>query len=202
MTVEPDDGDTHVHAVAGGTALHRIHRARAGFVAFFDTSEHGRFNLVDVAERGTCYLALHGLGAYVETLGRILTRPRSDLDDRRHSTITVNRDLRLFDLTRSNARSAYRHVGLDLTATIAAGNDYTTPQRLARVTHDDGYDGIFYTARHDPAHTLHSVALFGPAGTNDTDTVFATCKTDTIGDDLIDAARATFGIVVLPYTTL
>lgn len=201
MTLDAHSGE-HVRVVAADTAMHRIHRSRPGSVAFFDTSEHGRFNLVDVAERDTCYLALDALGAYVETLGRILTRPRSDLDDRRHITVSVDRDLRLFNLTRSHARATYREIGLDLTATVGAGDDYSLPQRLARVVHEDGYDGIFYTARHDPAHSLRSVALFGPAGANDTDAVFASCKTDIIGDDLVDDARSTFGIVVLPYTVL
>lgn len=155
-----------------------------------------------MTDRGTCYLALDPLGAYIETLGRILTRSRDDINARRHSTVAVGRDLRLFDLTRSEARAAYRSAGLDLTATIGAGDDYDAPQRLARLVHDDDYDGILYTARHDPGHTHRSIALFGPAGPNDTDAIFDFCETDTIGNDLIEAGRATFGIVVLPYPAL
>lgn len=188
--------------VAAGTVLHRIHRTRSGSVAFFDTSDEGRFNLTDVAHRGTCYLALDPLGAYVETLGRILTRPRSDLTDRRHSAVTVDRDLHLFDLTRSTARSAYHSVDLDLTATIAAGDSYDQPQRLARLVHEDNYDGIHYTARHDPGHALSCLALFGPAGPNDAQSFFVTTKTDTIAGDLIMAGRDTFGIEILPDTAL
>lgn len=189
----------HDYIVPVGTPLHRVHRDRPGAIAWFDTSEHGRFNLTDVTDRGTCYLALDPLGAYIETLGRILTRSRDDINARRHSTVAVDRDLRLFDLTRSEARAAYRSAGLDHTATIRAGDDYEAPQRLARLVHDDDYDGILYTARHDPGHAHRSIALFGRAGPNDTDVVFDSCETDTIGNDLIDAGRATFGIVVLAY---
>lgn len=115
---------------------------------------------------------------------------------------SVNRDLRLFDLTRSGARAAYWSAGLDLTATIGAGDDYAVPQRLARLVHDDDYDGILYTARHDPGHTDRNMALFGPAGLNDTDAMFDFCGTEAIGDALIEAGRATFGIVVLHYPAL
>lgn len=189
----------HGRGVAAGTELHRIHSTLPGSVAFFDTDRvRGRFNLVDVTDRGTCYLALDPLGAYVETLGRILTRPISDIARRRHSVVTVGRNLHLFDLTRSEARGAYRSEGLDLTATIAAGDSYDTPQRLARLTHDDGYDGIVYTARHDPGHRREAVALFGPAGPNDSDVVFASSKTSEISADLISAGTYTFGIVILP----
>lgn len=103
------------------------------------------------------------LGAYVETLGRVLTRSASDVARRRHSVVTLDRDLRLFDLTRSEARSAYRRENLDLTATIGAGDDYGTPQRLAALTYRDGFDGILYHARHDPGHRHDSIALFGSA---------------------------------------
>lgn len=192
------DPASHVHVIAAGTELHRIHGTRPGSVAFFDTSPHGRFNLTDVAHRGTCYLALDPLGAYVETLGRILTRSVSDIAGRRHSVVTIGRDLHLFDMTRSEARSAYVNDGLDLTATIGAGDSYDAPQRLARLAHEDDYDGILCTARHDPGHEHLALALFGPAGPNDTDVVFATCKTDTITDDLVDAGRTTFGIAVFP----
>jgi len=99
----------------------------------------------------------------------------------------VNLGLRLIDPTRSEARAAYRSAGLDLTATIGAGDDYAgddyagddyaAPQRLARLVHDDDYDGMLYTARHDPGHTHRSIALFGPAGPNDTDAVFDFCET-------------------------
>lgn len=190
--------DRFVRRLDAGTELHRIHGLRPGSTAFFDSSPHGRFNLTDVPGRGTCYLALDALGAYVETLGRVLTRSASDIARRRHSVITVDRDLRLFGLTRSEARSAYRHENLDLTATIAAGDDYATPQRLAALTYRDGYDGILYRARHDPGHRHDSIALFGPAGPNETVTVFATCNTAEIGKGVVAAGTRTFGIVVLP----
>lgn len=64
----------HDCIVAAGTPLHRIHRDRPGAIAWFDKSAHGRFNLTDVPDGGTCYLAHDPLGAYIETLGRILTR--------------------------------------------------------------------------------------------------------------------------------
>lgn len=191
--------DVYGRRIAAGTELHRIHSTLAGSAAFFDADRvRGRFNLVGVTDRGTCYLALDPLGAYVETLGRILTRSISDIARRRHTVVTLERDLQLFDLTRSEARSAYRSDGLDLTATIGAGDSYDTPQRLARLTHDDGYDGIVYTARHDPGHRYESVALFGPAGPHESDVVFASAKTSEIAADLILTGTRTFGIVILP----
>lgn len=196
------DDPSHRRIIDAGTVLHRIHRDRPGSIAFFDTSVHGRFNLTDIADRGTCYLTIDALGAYVETLGRILTRPQLDVDERRHSAVTIDRALHLFDLTRPTARSAYRSAGLDLTATIAAGDSYDRPPKLARLAHEDGYDGIHYTARHDPGHGLGCIALFGPAGPNDTITVFSTCKTDVIDDDLIESGRSTFGIEILPTPDL
>lgn len=192
----------HDRVIKAGTRLHRIHSTRQGSLAYFDTTSDGRFNLTDVAGRGTCYLAFDPLGAYVETLGRILTRPRSDVHRRRHSVVTVGRDLNLFDLTQSASRNAYQAEGLDLTATIGAGDSYTNPQRLARLIHDDHFDGIVFTARHDPGHTLSCIALFGPSGPNDTERVFDTCKTAEISDELIEAGRTTFGIEILPEPTL
>jgi|GEM_PF-2394706 len=56
----------HDCIVAAGTPLHRIHRNRPGAIAWFDTSAHGRFNLTDIPEGGTCCLALDPLGAYIE----------------------------------------------------------------------------------------------------------------------------------------
>ena len=64
----------HDCIVAAGSPLHRIHRDRPGAIAWFDKSAHGRFNLTDVPDGGTCLLALDPLGAYIETLGPILTR--------------------------------------------------------------------------------------------------------------------------------
>lgn len=184
--------------VAPGTNLYRVHRRRSGSVAFFDISTHGRFNLTDLVGRGTCYLALEPLGAYLETLGRVLTRSRTDLADREYSVVTLDRVLSLFDLTRSDVRSAYRSEGLDLTATISGGDDYSDSQRLSRLAHDDGYDGIVYKARHDPGCQYESVALFGPAGSNEHNAVFATCATTAIPEELVKAGTDTFGIVVLP----
>ena len=192
------DDDRFVRLLDAGTELHRIHGLRPGSVAFFDSSPHGRFNLTDVPGQGTCYLALDALGAYVETLGRVLTRYASDITRRRHSVVSFGRDLRLFDLTRSEARSAYQHENLDLTATIGAGDDYGTPQRLAALTYLDGYDGILYRARHDPGHRHDSIALFGPAGPNETAAVFATCNTAEIASSIVADGTRTFGIVVLP----
>lgn len=188
---------TYGRRIPAGTELHRIHRDRTGSVAFFDTHpERGRFNLVGVAGRGTCYLAMEPLGSYVETLGRILSRPVGDIEARRYSVVTLDRDIELFDLTMSEARSAYVADGLDLTATVGAGDSYELPQRLALLTHDDGYDGILYTARHDNSHSLECVAFFGPAGANDN--VFNTTKTDHVPQHLIDLARQVFGITILP----
>ncbi len=42
------------------------------------------------------------------------------------------------------------------------------------------------------------MALFGPAGPNDNDAAFASCKTSEIWPDLVEAGARTFGIVVLP----
>ncbi len=190
------------YRLRAGTPLHRIHRDRRGSVAFFDTSEHGRFNLTDIAGRGTCYLALEALGAYIETLGRILTRSRDDIDGRRHSIVTVNRDLRLFNLASPTARGAYRQAGLDLTATVAAGDSYATSQRLARLAHGDGFDGVLYAARHDPSHAQVCVALFGPAGPQDPAAVFDSTTTTTISDGLITEAQSTYGLIVVPFPAL
>ncbi len=181
-----------------GTPLFRVHRT-AHQPLHFDQGPDGRFNPPDHDERfGTLYLATAPAGAFLETLGRLVTIPRSDVAIRSLTTVTFRRPLRLFDVHAAGNRVHYD--GIDLAGdAIATTPDYTQPRRLpARVWDDDGeLDGIHYAARHDNTTVSRSVALFASPGIADRSAIVDQIVTAAIPSDLVDTVADTYGLTVL-----
>jgi len=155
----------------------------------FSSSGHGRFDVVGVASVGTCYLAPSPLGAYVETLGRLGTISWDDIEERRLTELILARSLRLADLTERSILGRYGIAG-----DVSTGRDYRSSQSLAQRLYELGFDGIYYTARHDPAFLERSVAVFGASGEHK---LFAT-STSAIPSALVDEAAREFALLVLP----
>jgi hypothetical protein len=155
----------------------------------FSSSGHGRFDLVAVAGVGTCYVAPSPLGAYVEIFGRLGTITWDDIEERSLTELTLARSLKLADLTERSVLGRY-----GLAGDISTGTDYGPSQKLAGRLYELGFDGIYYTARHDPAFLERSVAVFGGSGDRK---LFATLTT-VIPEALVDQAAREFGLLVLP----
>jgi hypothetical protein len=105
---------------------------------------------------GTCYLAGHPVGAFIEKFADvgIVTRERVDNHRLAHLQVPATR---LADVTDRNA------LRWGVTAEIGAGGDYPGAQAWAERLFQVGFGGIWYTAKHDPRGDLHSIALFGPS---------------------------------------
>ncbi len=127
--------------------LYRVHRA-ANDPLYFSSTGIGRFDLARIAGMGTCYLSASPIGAYVETLGRLGTPNRGDVHERRLSELTPSRTLRVGDLTDRTILGMY-----GITGDLSVGADYRPAQELSRRLCDHGFDGVYYTVRHDPAFT-------------------------------------------------
>lgn len=106
---------------------------------------------------GTCYLAGHPLGAFVERFGDlgVVTRQRIDARCLAHLQVPATR---LADLTDRRA------LGYGVTGELSSGGDYPGAQAWAERLFQAGFGGLWYTARHDPRGDLHSVALFAKPG--------------------------------------
>src|SRR4051812_17523320 len=80
--------------------LWKVHQ-RTHSPEWFGSDGTGRFDpLPSHRDRfGTCYLAAQRLGGYVEVFGRIAVVPRSEVDKRAISELTLVRDVTLADLT-------------------------------------------------------------------------------------------------------
>ena len=188
MNARPVDDAFPALVVHPDRVLFRVHR-HSNDPVHFSASGHGRFDLVGVPSVGTCYLAPSPLGAYLETLGRLGTISWDDIEERRLSELTLARPLRLADLT---ARSILGRYGL--AGDISSGTDYRPSQTLAGTLYELGFDGIYYTARHDPAFLERSVAVFGAAGGHK----LFTASTAPIPALLVDQAAREFDLLVLP----
>jgi hypothetical protein len=81
-----------------------------------------------------------------------------------------------------------------IAADISVGTDYGPSQRLASDLYASGFDGIYYTARHDPAFLERSAAVFGGAG----DEKLFAVTTYPIPPDVIGQGITEFGLTVLP----
>jgi hypothetical protein len=171
--------------------LHRVHRARND-VAWFGASGDERFDPPSShrAAYGACYLGCSDMAAYVEVFGGLRAVSQSDIDRRRLSVLRPHRDLTVVDLT---DRSVLGDFGI--TASVSTGDDYGPPQQLSAQVYDEGFDGVLYRVRHDPALRLDAVAMFGEPGVQRER--FADIKTDAIPSWLIDEAWRTFGIEVI-----
>jgi hypothetical protein len=116
-----------------------------------------------------------------------------DLQARLLAEVTLERDLRLADLT---SRDALR---FGVTGSLTAGADYGEAQAFASSAADAGFDCMLWHVRHDPAHTLVGVALFGPAGAPEpSDPTWRAPESTPIGPDLIAEAEREFRYRVLP----
>jgi hypothetical protein len=179
-----------VFTLKTGAKLHRIHRATDA-PWFFNGSRTGRFDLS--APVGTCYLAEHPLGAFVETLRTLNPIPEPELTRRRLTTVAIDRlaGARLADITAARALAA------GVTAAIATGDphDYASSHAFAASCHAAGLAGIRYRVRHDPSQRLIGIALFGATGGDAPEPEHGTTP---LSPDLIRDAEHRFGYTVLP----
>jgi len=133
-----------------GTTLHRIHRQPPWY---FDASPTGRFNPAGQPRRGACYWAERPLGAFVEAFRTAMALTEADVAARSLSTIVLEHELVVANLTVKRA----------LAAELTTAADYTAPQQLA-CDLQGTLEGIRYRMRHDLSQQLIAVAWFGPAG--------------------------------------
>lgn len=165
-----------------GERIFRIHR-RDTSPWWFSSDGSQRFDVPP--PYGTCYLAEHDLGAFVETLGRLVVIPRSDIVERHLAEVTITRNLCLADCT---ARSA---AAFGVTATTSAGYPYETVSHpWARLFWRAGFDGVRYGASHDPSFEEVCYALFGRS---DVPHSLGRDRSVPISDDLLRRAQAVFG---------
>jgi hypothetical protein len=101
----------------------------------------------------------------------------------------LSRPLNLADLTDRGVLGRYGIAG-----DMSAGTDYFPSQQLATILYGLGFDGVYYTARHDPAFLERSTAIFGGPGD---DKLFAVSTYD-IPPQLIEEGIREFSLLVLP----
>ncbi|MHB1535528.1 MAG: RES family NAD+ phosphorylase [Acidimicrobiales bacterium] len=167
--------------------IHRQHHEPEWFCTCGDC----RFDPPDRSAFGTCYLAGHPLGAFIERFGRLRAVPQSLIDLHRLAGLGLASPVRVADVT---DRTVVGRWGL--TAGLWAGGDYTASQLWAARFFEAGFSGIWYSAAHDTQGVHHSLALFGkPAYQPDQ---FLSYGDEPISDDLCDAAYEYFGMEVLP----
>lgn len=172
----------------------RIHHDRHEPEWFCDKGDC-RFDPPPGAGFGTCYLAGHPLGAFVEKFGRLRVVPRSLVDQHALAQLRLASPIRVADVTDRTILGRWH-----LTAELWAGDDYPGSQRWAHRLHQAGFAGIWYSAAHDVRGGLHSLALFGKPG-HQPDAVL--CYGDEpIPQPLIDDASEAFGIEVVPSAVL
>ncbi len=169
-----------------GTLLYRIHRD--GYDPWWFS--HDRSQRFDIpAPWGTCYLAGAPMGAFLETLGRLVIIPTADVAGRRLATITLTQELRLADCQAPVAAS------YGVTATTSAGYPYKTESHpWARRFWRAGFDGVRYGAAHHPALAETSYALFGRS---DQATSYGTVASGPLPAALLEKAQTVFGFRVV-----
>ena len=166
--------------------LWRIHLDKNG-PWWFCSDLECRFDLP--APRGTCHLADHRLGAFVEVFTDVTLVAEEDVGRRVLSALRVPRTLQLADCTHEGSR------GFGSTGEIHTTTDYDLTQRWARAFIAAGFDGIRYLVRHDPAQRRVGIALFGEGGEAGG---WPEPTTEEISEDLLRDAARRFGIHVLP----
>jgi hypothetical protein len=182
--------------LAPGVVLHRIHRAANG-PAFFGTSGAMRFDPspTHLERFGTCYLAFEQISAFLEVFADLPVVSQAEVDRRVLSTLGVNGELRLADLTDRIVLGKFHVDGSVHVEMVRAAT-----RRLASDRFDEGLDGVVYRIRHDPRLELEAVALFGEPGEHPER--FRPVSTQPIPLSVINRARAEFGIDVQPPPTL
>ena len=186
--------DFPARSVADAYPYTRIHE-EAHQPEWFCTCGERRFDPPPGASPlfGTCYLAGHPVGAFIEKFGAlgIVARERVETHRLAHLQVPATR---LADATN---RMAMRW---GVTGELAGGGDYRGTQEWAERLFQAGFGGIWYTARHDPRGDLHAVALFGKPGLHEE--AFAGGWSESIRDDLVDDVGARFGLHVFPTASL
>jgi RES domain-containing protein len=135
--------------------IHRIHAVdRSPW--WFSADGSGRFDPVGTG-MGTCYLAERPLGAWVEVFRKTMLLPEAEVRHRSLLSVQIGRDLRLADLT------SRRALAFGVTASLGADQDYEPSQAFAVRAVQQGFAGLRYLIRHDPAQKLLGIALFGTA---------------------------------------
>lgn len=166
-------------------SLYRIHRTDAG-PWWFSGDGSGRFDLTD--GRGSCYLAVTPVGAFIEVFRVATVIPEAEVEARWLSSLVPPARTRLADCTISAARK------FGITGAIHTQPDYTVPQAWAEAFAAAGFGGIRYRVSHDPAQRELGVVLFGDAGEQS----LPVRRTEPIPASVIEAARQRFGLIVAP----
>jgi hypothetical protein len=166
-------------------SLYRIHRSGVG-PWWFSGDGSGRFDLRD--GRGSCYLAVTPVGAFIEVFRVATVIPEAEVEVRSLSSVVPSTRARLADCTVSAARK------FGITGAIHTQPDYTAPQAWAEAFAAAGFDGIRYRVSHDPAQRELGVVLFGDAGEQS----LPVRRTEPIPANVIEAARQRFGLIVAP----
>ena len=169
-------------------SLYRIHRNDVG-PWWFSGDGSGRFDLRD--GRGSCYLAVTPLGAFIEVFRVATVIPEAEVDARSLSSLVPPTRTRLADCTVSAARK------FGITGAIHTQPDYTVPQAWAEAFATVGFGGIRYRLSHDPAQRELGIVLFGAAGEQS----LSVRRTEPVPASVIEAARQRFGLVVAPAPT-
>lgn len=174
----------------GERTIYRIHTSgRAPW--WFSAGGDGRFDPVGTGT-GACYLAEAPLGAWVEVFRKRQLLPEVEIAERSLLAVALKRDLRLADIT------ARRALSFGVTASLGADEQHEESQTFAAQALADGFDGVRYFVRHDPAQKLYGVALFAQAGTPDPADPRWPPDSKAIPDSLVRDAERVFGYRVLP----
>jgi RES domain-containing protein len=174
----------------GDRTIYRIHKsAKAPW--WFSSNGEGRFDPVG-SGMGACYLAEDELGAWVEVFRKPQLLAESEIANRSLLAVKLERDLRLADLTSRRALS------FGVNASLGANEYYEKSQAFAVRTVEEGFDGVRYFLRQDPAQKLYGLALFGHAGAPDPADPHWPIDAGEIPDELISEAVRVFGYRILP----
>jgi hypothetical protein len=166
-------------------SLYRIHRSGVG-PWWFSGDGSGRFDLRD--GRGSCYLAVTPVGAFIEVFRVATVIPEAEVEVRSLSSVVPSTRARLADCTVSAARK------FGITGAIHTQPDYTVPQIWAEAFAAAGFGGIRYRVSHDPSQRELGAVLFGDAG----EPSLPVRRTEPIPASVIEAARQRFGLIVAP----
>jgi hypothetical protein len=166
-------------------SLYRIHPSDVG-PWWFSGDGSGRFDLLD--GRGSCYLAVTPIGAFIEVFRVATVIPEAEVEARSLSSLVPPTRTRLADCTVSAARK------FGITGAIHTQPDYTAPQLWAEAFAAAGFAGIRYRVSHDPAQRELGVVLFGDAG----EQALPVRRTEPVPASVIEAARKRFGLIVAP----
>lgn len=174
----------------GEKTICRIHKSiRTPW--WFSSTGSGRFDPMGTG-MGACYLAEVPLGAWVEVFRKRLLLAEAEIANRSLLIVALKRNLRLADIT------ARRALSFGVTASLGAGEEHEDSQTFAAQALEDGFDGVRYFVRHDPAQKLYGVALFAQARTPEPADPQWPSDSGAIPDALVRDAERVFGYRVLP----